>query len=96
MHAAGISPSKAYRAHKGESPPAQAYRALVGWLDRARGQGRLASCDLETLASTILGALHGWALAARVCGQPTGPAAGGLYIERFVTLLWDGVGGGKP
>jgi AcrR family transcriptional regulator len=35
LRAAGIDPGKAYRENKGESAPEQAYRALVGWLDRA-------------------------------------------------------------
>jgi AcrR family transcriptional regulator len=96
LQAAGIDPAKAYRGHKGESPPVQAYRALVAWLERAQSQGRLASCDVETLASTILGSLHGWAITARVCGESTAPAAGERYVEHFINLLWDGIGGGKP
>jgi hypothetical protein len=58
--------------------------------------GRLAKCDVGTLASTILGALHAWAFTARVCGQSTAPAAGERHVERFIDLLWDGIGGGMP
>ncbi|MFY0567904.1 TetR/AcrR family transcriptional regulator [Archangium lansingense] len=93
LQAAGIEPGKAYRERKGESAPEQAYRALVGWLDRAQRQGRLARCDSETLASTILGALQGWAFTARVCGGATSGAASDRYVERFIELLWTGIGG---
>ncbi len=96
LQAAGIEPGKAYRGRsRGESPPVRAFRALVAWLERAQSKGRLARCDVETLASTILGALHGWAFTARVCGESTAPAAGERYVERFVELLWNGIGGGK-
>jgi AcrR family transcriptional regulator len=95
LQAAGIDPAKAYRGLKGESPPAQAYSALVGWLERAKSAGRLADCDTETLASTILGALHGWAFTARVCGKSTTASAGERYVERFVKLLWDGIGAAR-
>jgi len=95
LQAAGIDPRKAYRERKGESAPEQAYRALVGWLERAQRQGRLAKCDVDTLASTILGALHGWALTARVCGGSTSAAASDRYVERFIELLWNGIGDGK-
>ncbi|WP_437525386.1 TetR/AcrR family transcriptional regulator [Sorangium sp. So ce726] len=96
LQAAGIEPGKAYRGRKSEPAPAQAFRALVVWLQRAQSQERLARCDVETLASTILGALHGWAFTARVCGESTAPAAGERYVERFIELLWNGIGGGKP
>jgi AcrR family transcriptional regulator len=93
LQAAGIAPAKAYRGLKGESPPVQAYRALVGWLERAKSKGRLADCDIETLASTILGCLHGWAFTAHACGGSTAASAGERYVERFIKLLWDGIGG---
>jgi AcrR family transcriptional regulator len=92
LQAAGIEPGKAYQGRKGEPPPVRAFRALIAWLGRAQGQGRLAACDVETLASTILGALHGWAFTARVCGHSTASAAGERYVERFIELLWDGIG----
>jgi AcrR family transcriptional regulator len=96
LQAAGVAPGKAFRKRKGEPPPVRAFRTLTEWLRRAQRDGRLADCDVETLASTILGALHGWAFTARVCGQSTAPAAGERYVERFVELLWDGVSGRKP
>jgi hypothetical protein len=52
----------------------------------------LGDCDANTLASTVLAALHGWALTARVCGESTAPSAEGRFVERFVTLLWNGIG----
>ncbi|WNG54565.1 TetR/AcrR family transcriptional regulator [Archangium gephyra] len=95
LQAAGIEPSKAYRAREGESPPMQAFRALVAWLERAQSQKRLARCETDTLASTLLGALHGWAFTARVCGESTSAAASERYVERFIELLWNGIGNGK-
>ena len=92
LQAAGISAKKAYGRHKGEPPPAQAFRALTAWLRRAQRQKRLAKCDVETLAATILGALHGWASTARVCGKPTAAADGARHVDRFVDLLWNGIG----
>lgn len=92
LHAAGIDPRKAHRERKGESAPEQAYRALVGWLERAQQEGRLGKCDVGTLASTILGALHGWAFTARACGGSTSAAASDRYVERFIELLWNGIG----
>jgi AcrR family transcriptional regulator len=91
LQAAGVKPGR--RARKGESPAAHALRALTGWLQRAQNQGRLAKCDVDTLAATILGALHGWALTARLCGESTTAAAGERHVERFIDLLWTGIGG---
>ncbi len=95
LHAAGITPGKVLHACKGEPPPVQAFRALTAWLRRAQGQGRLAECNVKTLAATILGALHNWAFTARVCGQSTVPAAGERHVERFIDLLWNGIGEGR-
>ncbi len=92
LQAAGITVEKILRNRKGEPPPAQAFRALTAWLRRAQAQRRLAKCDVETLAATILGALHNWVFTARVCGHPTTAAAGELYVERFIELLWNGIG----
>jgi AcrR family transcriptional regulator len=91
LQAAGIDPAKAYRGRK-KGPAAQALRALVGWLERAQKQGRIGRCDIPTLASTILGALHGWAFTARVCGESTSAAASDRYVDRFIELLWSGIG----
>ena len=96
LHAAGISPAKTEWEHKGDPPHVQALRALTAWLRRAQDRRRLAQCDVETLAATILGALHSWALFTRVCGRSESPAAGERHVERFIDLLWNGIGGGRP
>ena len=96
LQAAGITPGRVYQARKGDPPPVQGFRALTAWLRRAQSRKRLGKCDVETLASTVLGALHAWAFTARVCGHSTAPAAGERYVEGFIDLLWNGIGGGKP
>jgi AcrR family transcriptional regulator len=96
LQAAGITPAKVLRWRKGDPPPVQAFRALTAWLRRAQREGRLAKCDVDTLAATILGALHNWAFTARICGQSTTPAEGDRHVERFIDLLWNGIGGRKP
>ncbi|MGE0784470.1 MAG: TetR/AcrR family transcriptional regulator [Sandaracinaceae bacterium] len=92
LAAAGVDPRKSHKKKKGVSEPERGYASLVAWLDRARADGRLADCDVDALASSLLGALHGWALTARVCGGPTGATARDRYVEGFVDLLWDGIG----
>ncbi len=92
LQASGISSGKAYHGRRGDPPPVQTFRALTAWLRRAQGEGRLAKCDVDTLAATILGALHNWAFTARVCGQSATPAAGQRHVERFIDLLWNGIG----
>jgi len=94
LQAAGISRAKMFPGRK-EAAPVRAFRALGGWLRLAQDQRRLAPCDVETLAATILGALHGWAFMARICGQSTTRAAGERHVERFIALLWDGIEGDK-
>ncbi len=94
LQAAGIDPAKAYEGLTGEPAPVQAFRTLVAWLTRARDEERLANgTDLETLAATLLSALHGWAFTARVCGYSTNGIESDRYAERFVELLWNGIGG---
>lgn len=97
LQAAGIDVAKAHKKAKGDatlSAPEQAYTALVGWIERVQKQGRLGKCDVHTLASTLLGALQGWALTARVCGVPSSNAAAQDYVERLIELLWKGIGDG--
>jgi AcrR family transcriptional regulator len=96
LQGAGVAPEKVYRARKGEPPPVKAFRAFTAWLQRAQNQERLAKCDVETLAATILGALHTWAFAARVFGRSTPLDPGERHAERFIELLWNGIRGGKP
>ncbi|MEK9506233.1 TetR/AcrR family transcriptional regulator [Gaopeijia maritima] len=81
-----------------ESAAERGYHALVAWLERAQRQESLAICDSRTLASTILGALHGWTLTATACGQGDHAEgagacdAGDRHVERVVDLLWHGIG----
>lgn len=76
-----------------QSAAERGYNALVEWLDRAQKQESLAICDSRTLASTILGALHGWTLTATTCGQGDGDGDDSdRYVERLVDLLWHGIG----
>ncbi|MBX7104248.1 MAG: TetR/AcrR family transcriptional regulator [Gemmataceae bacterium] len=96
LRAAGITPAKVQRGRKSEPPPVQGFRALTAWLRRAQQQGRLAGCDIDTLAATILGALHGWELTAVVFGHTMAPSVGEHYVERFIDLLWTGIGGSEP
>jgi AcrR family transcriptional regulator len=96
LQAAGITPAMVFRGRKGELPSVGALRALTAWLRHAQKQGRLRKCDIETLASTILGGLLGWSLIARIHGQSTTPAAGERHVEHFIDLLWNGIGGAKP
>ncbi len=72
--------------------PVRAFRAFVAWLERARDQGGLAPCDAEVVASTILSVLQGWAFTERVSGSTKRPAAGDQYVERFIDVLWQGIG----
>ena len=68
---------------------------LTAWLRRAQSRERLAECDVETLAATILGALHNWAFAARL--RPVnGVRRRESHVEHFIELLWNGIGGSKP
>jgi AcrR family transcriptional regulator len=93
LQAAGISHDKCSQGRRGA--PGKGYQAFVAWLSRAQEQNRLAKCDAEALASTVLGALYGWALTARVCGEPTGATADERYVERFIEILWNGIGLGE-
>ena len=89
LQAAGIDLGRVHERPKSKnSPPHQAYQAFVSWLERARTQGRISSCDVETLASTILGSLQGFALTARVCEQST---CAEDYVTRLIELLWNGI-----
>lgn len=92
LQAAGIATDRLECPRTGASAPAQAYRAFVAWLERAVAQRRLARCDVETLAATILGALHGRAATSRVCGGASDADDNDRYVERFIDLLWTGIG----
>ncbi|PIQ28523.1 TetR/AcrR family transcriptional regulator [bacterium (Candidatus Blackallbacteria) CG17_big_fil_post_rev_8_21_14_2_50_48_46] len=90
LQAAGLKPGNSCDKSNQDSPPAQAFRAFTAWLQRAQDQGRLAPCNVETLASTILGALHNWAFTQNVC-HVSSPAVDGAQVEDFIELLWHGI-----
>lgn len=71
--------------------PVDAFHTFVAWIRRAQEAGRLAPCDAEALASTLLGAIHGRALTDRVCGRE-GHAGGGDHVAQLIDLLWEGIG----
>jgi len=91
LQAAGISHKKIFGKVKGDSPPVQAFHALSGWLRRAQKQGWIADCDIETVASTILGVLHSRAFSACACGGAP-EARKSKYVENFIKVLWGGIG----
>ncbi|SEI22145.1 TetR/AcrR family transcriptional regulator [Tardiphaga sp. OK245] len=92
LHAAGIPNDKIFPDQTADSAPAKAFMALVAWLRVAQSQGRIGKCDVETLASTILGALYNWAQTASVCGHSTTRDDSESHVERFIELLWNGIG----
>lgn len=90
LQAAGIDPSRACPGGGCASAPARAFNALTGWIERAQAQGAMAPGDAGVIASTILGALHGQTL--QVCGVEC-DGSKSAYVERFIHLMWHGVGG---
>ncbi|MEZ6185408.1 MAG: TetR/AcrR family transcriptional regulator [Planctomycetota bacterium] len=94
LRAAGAE-AEAVSGCKGKSP-AQAFQALTDWLRRAQEAGRLGRCDVEVLASTILGALHTQSFVVRVCTADESAEVCAGHVERFVDLLWNGVRPNTP
>jgi AcrR family transcriptional regulator len=92
LQAAGLKSGNPCINSNPDSPPAQAFRAFTAWLKKAQDQGRLAPCNVETLASTILGALHNWAFTQDVCGHTSPSASENAQVEHFIELLWNGIG----
>lgn len=91
LQAAGLKSTSCDKSNP-DSAPAQAFRAFTGWLQKAQDQGRLAPCNVETLASTILGALHNWAFTQDVCGHTVSSTTDKTQVEQFIELLWNGIG----
>ncbi|WP_249201792.1 TetR/AcrR family transcriptional regulator [Acetobacter thailandicus] len=74
------------------SAPARAFRALTEWIGRAQQQEKLAYCDAQVLASTLLGVLHNRAFSNRVCGEGgSDRATDKSHVADVITLLWDGI-----
>jgi AcrR family transcriptional regulator len=92
LRASGIAIYGETSSKNGLTAHAVAIRALSGWLKRAQEQKRMAECDSEVLATTILGALHNWAFTSHVCGVSMSESDAGQYVERLIELLWNGIG----
>ena len=93
LQAAGIDPARACERPSFEhSTPEQAFRLVVAWVRRAQEAGHLTDCDLEIVASTVLGSLHGHAFTAQIHGPESAPPASQEYVERFINVLWRGIG----
>ncbi|WP_426442844.1 TetR/AcrR family transcriptional regulator [Bradyrhizobium genosp. P] len=91
LQAAGISHECAMPPQGASPAPVRAYLAFADWLRRAQDRGLIGDCGVETLASTILGALYSWTLTASACGHSTTAGARNDYVERFVELIWKGI-----
>jgi hypothetical protein len=91
LQAAGIPAKKAYGRHKGSRRRCRPFGRLPRGCSALKPE-TLGHVHVETLAATMLGALHGWASTARACGQPTAAAAGARHVDRFVDLPWNGIG----
>jgi AcrR family transcriptional regulator len=89
LRAAGITPQRIFRG-SGAPPPVQAFRALSGWLKRARARGLIGDVDIAALTATMIGALHNRSFTRRATGLAPG-GAGRAWVTRFVTLLWSGI-----
>jgi AcrR family transcriptional regulator len=89
LNAAGLGPKEIFRG-RAEPTPVQAFRALTGWLKRARRRGLIAPVDADALASTIIGALHSYAFNELLTGLPP-PVSRKDFTARFFHLLWSGI-----
>jgi AcrR family transcriptional regulator len=91
LQAAGIGRDRIYADRTAGSTPARGFQAMVEWLSKAQAAGRLAQCDTQALATTVMGSLYNWSITAEICGHSTSSKAADKYVERFVDLLWQGV-----
>lgn len=89
LNAAGLGPKETFRG-RAEPTPVQAFRALTGWLKRARRRGLIAPVDVDALAATIIGALHSQAFNELLTGFPP-PVNRADFTARFFELLWSGI-----
>ena len=91
LQAAGIPSARMVTESGASSASVRAFRAFVDWLDRAQQQERIAQCDTETLAATIMGALYSRVITADLCGHDISATGRSLYVDRFMGLLWTGI-----
>jgi hypothetical protein len=89
LRAAGIRPQKIFR-DGAAPPPVQAFRALSGWLKRARRRGLIGDVDIAALTATMIGALHNRSFTRSMSDTPS-PGVGRTWVTRFVDLLWSGI-----
>jgi AcrR family transcriptional regulator len=92
LQAAGIPDEKVQPQRGGDAAPARAFGAFLDWLRRAQAQGRIGDCDVEALASTILGSLYHRGMTAGVCGHATTGEAREAHVDSLIELLWTGIG----
>jgi AcrR family transcriptional regulator len=90
LRAAGITPDRVFEG-RAEPSPVQAFKALGGWLGRARAAGRIGDVDLETLTATILGGMMSFTATAQLCERRAGRTGSERFVERFFDLLWQGI-----
>lgn len=90
LQAAGIPPERVFDGCD-EPPPVQAFKALSGWLRRARTRGLIGKCNIPALTITILGALRNWSFNAQMSNREVSGAAAHSYISKLVDLLWKGI-----
>ncbi len=90
LRAAGVTHAQVFEG-RAEPSPVQAYRALAGWLGRARAAGRVGNVDLEVLTETILGAMLSRTSMVQLCDRRPGRAGSDRFVERFFDLLWQGI-----
>ncbi|MEO1696480.1 MAG: TetR/AcrR family transcriptional regulator [Planctomycetota bacterium] len=92
LQAAGIDPARVCGSTNAQSSsPERAFQAFVAWLQRAQDDGRIADCNAETVASTVLGSLHGHAFLTQTLGLNRALPPGEDHVEQLVNVLWSGI-----
>lgn len=80
-----------------ETHPEMPARALVEataeYVDSERRRGRLGACDPQTVAATIFGVLHNFALLEHLGLLPRDEDSRKKLVHSFVDLLWNGMKG---
>ena len=95
LHAAGISPAKIGWEHNVDPPHVQALRHSQDGSGAPRTGDAWPSATSRRWPRPSSGRCISRALFRRVCGGSESPAAGERYVERFIDLLWNGIGGGE-
>lgn len=75
-----------------QPPPLRARRALAGWLERARAQGRIGPIDTDATAITLLGSVQVRAAMSHLFGDPPlRPEDRRAHARAVAALLWRGL-----